>query len=201
MDEAQSFELLKTKRKSLRTAVIKIFNELEAELSNSDLNVDRLSELVEILCIKFEPLTLVDQQMETCFKPEEFDGEFEIAEKYREKVLLRQFRAKIKINEFSKPLVTLPSLQTTLSQSQDEHFRNTDNIRIQVPKYITRFYGDDASKWLTFWNSFETAVHNNESLNKVDKFNYLKAHLGGSALNTVEGYRISAIRIIKEQIC
>ncbi|GFY09822.1 hypothetical protein TNCV_3697841 [Trichonephila clavipes] len=131
MAEAQSFELLKTKRKSLRTAVTKVVNELEAELSNSDLNVDRLCELVEILCIKFEPLTLIYQQMEPLFKPEEFDGEFEIAEKYREKVLLWQFRAKKKINEFSKPRVTSPSLQTTLSQSQDEHFRNSDNIRIQ----------------------------------------------------------------------
>ncbi|GFS59887.1 hypothetical protein TNCV_3956961 [Trichonephila clavipes] len=74
MAEAQSFELLKTKRKSLRTAVTKIVNELETELSNSDLNVDRLCELVEILCIKFEPLTLVDQQMEPLFKPEEFDA-------------------------------------------------------------------------------------------------------------------------------
>ncbi|GFX18032.1 hypothetical protein TNCV_1577111 [Trichonephila clavipes] len=151
MAEAQSFELLKTIRKSLRTAVTKVVNKLEAELSNSDLNVDRLCELVEILCIKFEPLTLIDQQMEPLFMPEEFDGEFEIAEKYREKVLLWQFRAKKKINGFSKPHVTSSSLQTTLSQSQDEHFQNTDNIRIKVPKYhITRFYGDDASKWLTF---------------------------------------------------
>ncbi|GFT11589.1 DUF1758 domain-containing protein [Trichonephila clavipes] len=166
MAEAQSFELLKTKRKSLRTAVNKIVNELEAELSNSDLNVDRLCELVEILCIKFEPLTLVHQQMEPLFKPEEFDVEFEITEKFREKVLLWQFRAKKKINEFSKTPVTSPSLQTTLSQSQDEHFQNTDNIRIKVPKYhITRFYGDDASKWRI---------------------------LGGSALNTVEGFPISA---------
>ncbi|GFW65017.1 hypothetical protein TNCV_392831 [Trichonephila clavipes] len=88
MAEAQTFELLKAKRKSLRTAVTKIVNELEAELSNSDLNVDRLCELVEILCIKFEPFTLIDQEMEPLFKPEEFDGEFEIAEKYREKVTL-----------------------------------------------------------------------------------------------------------------
>ncbi|GFR21478.1 integrase catalytic domain-containing protein [Trichonephila clavata] len=190
MAEAQYFELLKKKRKSFRTAVTKIVNELEAELSNSDLNVDMVSKLVETLSIKFEPLTLVDQQLEPLFKLEEFDGE--ITEEYREKVLLWQFRAK-KINEFSKPHVTSPSLLTTLSQSQDEHFRNSDNIRIKVPKYyITRFYGGDTSKWLTFWNSFETAVHNNESLNKVDKFNYLKAHLGGSALNTVEGFPISA---------
>ncbi|GFR16358.1 integrase catalytic domain-containing protein [Trichonephila clavata] len=46
MAEAQSLKLLKKKRKSLRTAVTKVVNELEAELSNSDLNVDRLSELV-----------------------------------------------------------------------------------------------------------------------------------------------------------
>ncbi|GFT29234.1 transposon Ty3-G Gag-Pol polyprotein [Trichonephila clavipes] len=88
MAEAQSFELLKIKRKSLRTAVNKIVNELEAELSNSDLNVDRLSELVETLCIKFEPLTLIDQQMEPLFKHEEFDAEFEIVEKCREKAHL-----------------------------------------------------------------------------------------------------------------
>ncbi|GFQ85117.1 transposon Ty3-G Gag-Pol polyprotein [Trichonephila clavata] len=148
MAEAKSFELLKKKRKSFRTAVTKIVNELEAELSNSDLNVDRLSKLLETLSIKFEPLTLVDQQLEPLFKPEEFDGEFEITEEYREKVLLWQFRAKKKISEFSKPRVTSPSLQTTSSQSQDEHF--------------------------------------------VDKFNYLKAHLGGSALNTVESFPISA---------
>ncbi|GFQ74413.1 DUF5641 domain-containing protein [Trichonephila clavata] len=193
MAEAQTFKLLKKKRKSFRTAVTKAVNELEAELSNSDLNIDRLSELVETLSIKFEPLTLVDQQLEPLFKPEQFDGEFEITEEYREKVLLWQFRAKKKINEYLKSRVTSPSFQTTLSQSQDEHFRNSDNIRIKVPKYyITRFYGDDASKWLTFWNSLETSVHNNESLNKVDNFNYLKAHLGGSALNTVEGFPISA---------
>ncbi|GFQ76076.1 transposon Ty3-G Gag-Pol polyprotein [Trichonephila clavata] len=67
MAEAQTFELLKKKRKSFRTAVTKVVNELEAELSNSDLNIDRLSELVETLSIKFEPLTLVDQQLEPPF--------------------------------------------------------------------------------------------------------------------------------------
>ncbi|GFR09712.1 transposon Ty3-G Gag-Pol polyprotein [Trichonephila clavata] len=88
MAEAQTFELLKKKRKSFRTAVTKVVNELEAELSNSDLNVDKLSELVETLSIKFEPLTLVDQQLEPLFKPEQFDGEFEITEEYREKAHL-----------------------------------------------------------------------------------------------------------------
>ncbi|GFY27100.1 hypothetical protein TNCV_2067211 [Trichonephila clavipes] len=73
MAEAQSFELFKKKQKShthiLRTAVTKVVNELEAELPNSDLNVARLSELVENLSIKFEPLPLVDPQLEPLFRP------------------------------------------------------------------------------------------------------------------------------------
>ncbi|GFU37011.1 hypothetical protein TNCV_929791 [Trichonephila clavipes] len=108
MAEAQSFELLKTKRKSLRTVVTKVVNELEAELANSHLNFDRLSELVETLRIKFEPLTLVDQQMEPLFKPEEFDGEFEIAEKYREKCYFGSFVQKRRLMIFQNPMLRRP---------------------------------------------------------------------------------------------
>ncbi|GFX61857.1 hypothetical protein TNCV_1383551 [Trichonephila clavipes] len=108
MTEAQSFELLKIKRISLRTAVTKVVNELDAELSNSDLNVDRLCELVEIICIKFEPLTLVEQQMEPLFKSEEFDAEFEIAEKYREMCYFGSFERKRRLMNFQNLVLHRP---------------------------------------------------------------------------------------------
>ncbi|GFW09363.1 hypothetical protein TNCV_2066221 [Trichonephila clavipes] len=108
MAETQSFGLLKTKRKSLRTVVTKILNELEAELSNSDLNVDRLCELVEILCIKFEPLTLIDQQMEPPFKPEEFDGEFETPKNIEKMCYFGSFVRKRRLMNFQNPVLHRP---------------------------------------------------------------------------------------------
>ncbi|GFX57543.1 hypothetical protein TNCV_620831 [Trichonephila clavipes] len=104
MAEAESFEMLKTKRKSLRTAVNKIVNELEAELSNSDLNVDRLCELVEILCIKFEPLTLIDQQM---FKPEEMLN-LKSQKNIEKKCYFGSFVRKRRLMNFQKPLLRRP---------------------------------------------------------------------------------------------
>ncbi|GFQ86150.1 transposon Ty3-G Gag-Pol polyprotein [Trichonephila clavata] len=149
MAEAQTFELLKKKRKSFRTAVTEVVNELEAELSNSDLNVDRLSELVETLSIKFEPLTLVDQQLEPLFKPEQFDGEFEITEEYREKCYFGSFVRKRRLMNFQNPVLRHPPSRL--------HYHNH------------------------------------------------KAHLGGSALNTVEGFPISekaydeAVKLLKNR--
>ncbi|GBM75584.1 hypothetical protein AVEN_271495-1 [Araneus ventricosus] len=49
------------------------------------------------------------------------------------------------------------------------------------------------------------AIHENDSLSEVSKFNYLKAHLGGSALSTVEGFALTpenyeiAIKLLKER--
>ncbi|UYV71706.1 hypothetical protein LAZ67_9000089, partial [Cordylochernes scorpioides] len=69
---------------------------------------------------------------------------------------------------------------------------------------ISKFYGN-FSEWLTFWNSFDAAIHQNNSLNPIDKFNYLKSHLGGTALNTVEGFALSAdnyekaIKLLKDR--
>ncbi|GFR33430.1 DNA_pol_B_2 domain-containing protein [Trichonephila clavata] len=56
-------EWLKVATRLMKTQAAKPepIKEFEAELSNFDLNVDRLSELVETLSIKFESLTLVDQ--------------------------------------------------------------------------------------------------------------------------------------------
>ncbi|GFV67290.1 DUF1758 domain-containing protein [Trichonephila clavipes] len=43
-----------------------------------------------------------------------------------------------------------------------------------------------------FLELFKTAIHDNNSLNSIDKFTYLKGLLGSSALATVEGFAITA---------
>ncbi|GFY59419.1 uncharacterized protein TNIN_318691 [Trichonephila inaurata madagascariensis] len=58
---------------------------------------------------------------------------------------------------------------------------------------------------LKSYPSFESEIHYNGTLDKTDKFNYLKAYLGGSVSNTVEGLPItpstndSVIKLLKER--
>lgn len=48
---------------------------------------------------------------------------------------------------------------------------------IKLPKLnISKFYRDIV-EWLSFWSAFVTTVHKNDSLNLIDKFNYLQSFL------------------------
>ena len=50
----------------------------------------------------------------------------------------------------------------------------------KLPKLsLTKFTGNPTD-WQSFYDSYTAAVHNNDTLSKVDKFNYLKALLEGT---------------------
>ena len=60
-----------------------------------------------------------------------------------------------------------------------------------MPKItLKKFYGDPIS-FTPFWDSFKSAVDDNPSLSDIDKFNYLRSLLEGSATElalTAENY-------------
>lgn len=56
---------------------------------------------------------------------------------------------------------------------------------------IKRFNGD-STRWVTFWDSFESAIHKNPSLTDVDKFNYLKSFLESSAAEAIAGFTLTS---------
>ncbi|VDI58759.1 Hypothetical predicted protein [Mytilus galloprovincialis] len=66
-------------------------------------------------------------------------------------------------------------------------------------------YNGDKLKWTEFWDSFEAAVHTNQSLTKIEKLNYLKSKLFGTANSAISGLTLShenydvAISILKER--
>ena len=41
---------------------------------------------------------------------------------------------------------------------------------VKLPKLSLKKFGGDLTKWMTFWDTFESSVHNNPS-SKIDKFN------------------------------
>ena len=61
----------------------------------------------------------------------------------------------------------------------------------KLPKLeLKKFYGNPMHLY-PFWESFESAVHKNPKLSSVDKFNYLKSLLTGTAQSSVAGLALS----------
>lgn len=77
--------------------------------------------------------------------------------------------------------------------------------RTKLPKLTLRRFKGDVTQFCTFWDTFESAVHSNPGLTKIDKFSYLVSLLEGSASLAIEGLPVteenydSAVEILKKR--
>ncbi len=65
---------------------------------------------------------------------------------------------------------------------------STRSNHVRLPKLALHSFSGDVTQWLTFWDSFRSAIHDNDQLVAIDKFNYLKSLLEGTALEAVSGF-------------
>ena len=61
----------------------------------------------------------------------------------------------------------------------------------RLPKLTLPTFSGNPLTWLTFWDSFQAAIHLNPTLSGVQKFNYLKAQLQEDAARTIDGIPLS----------
>ena len=65
----------------------------------------------------------------------------------------------------------------------------------KLPKLeLKKFYGNPV-EWVPFWDSFNSAVHQNSSISDVNKFNYLKYLIQGQAANTISGFSLTGDKL------
>ncbi|UYV77617.1 hypothetical protein LAZ67_15001739 [Cordylochernes scorpioides] len=193
---------LKKKRAVNRSYLTKTCNKIESGLDT--LMRIELEELLEQLNESFNELKLVDHEIETLLETDDLEKELQGVEEYREKYITWRFRANKKIRQSDFHGENIPNSNSRIDENEMRHYVPSCTT-VKLPKLmISKFYGN-FSEWLTFWNSFDAAIHQNNSLNPIDKFNYLKSHLGGTALNTVEGFALSAdnyekaIKLLKDR--
>ena len=54
-------------------------------------------------------------------------------------------------------------------------FKRNDGVKL--PKITLKTFSGDPLDWKSFKETFEAAVHNNESITNIEKFTYLKIYL------------------------
>ena len=77
--------------------------------------------------------------------------------------------------------------------------------KVKLPKISLPHFKGNPVYWTAFWDSYESAVHLNSALSKVDKFNYLRSLLERSAYDSIAGLTLSsanyaeAIEVLKRR--
>ena len=65
------------------------------------------------------------------------------------------------------------------------------SARTRLPKLELLKFRGNVITWMSFWDSFKSAVHDNPDISKVDKFNYLCSLLEGTASKVVQGLTLT----------
>ena len=83
-----------------------------------------------------------------------------------------------------------PKIQPSINQQEAPIGAKTSS-KAKLPKLTLPKFAGDPTEWTTFWDSFSSAIHLREELSEIDKFQYLKSVLVGTAAETISGLPLS----------
>ena len=69
---------------------------------------------------------------------------------------------------------------------------SASKTKVRLPKLEVQKFDGKLHKCQEFWDSFESAIHRNESLDDVDKFSYLRGLLVGPARSAIAGFGLTS---------
>ena len=155
---------------------------------------DKIARIIITLNDKLATLKSLDESILAAVEEPNIVTEVGESEEFRAQIhaaLVRLQQCQTSENECNEPLQSKPGV-------------STQAFNAKLPKlYIKKFTGNP-KEWQSFWDSFSSAMHTNKALKNVDKFNYLRSLLKGSALSAITGLAqtdpnyANAVDILKE---
>ncbi|XP_055910900.1 uncharacterized protein LOC129945266 [Eupeodes corollae] len=187
------------------------FFDNESSQLNSTNDLDTIEEeivqFVQRLTLAHESLNAVNKDVQTkgLLKTDELDREFERVSEYEDSAIGVLSRLNSRLQKVRNKL-NPPTNNTSRSPlNNSSSHNNNSNYSVKLPKLQLKKFDGNYHEWLSFWEQFRTAVHENGNLTSSDKFSYLESVLTGSAKNVIGGFTASgmcyeaAISLLQEQ--
>ena len=172
-----------------KASATKTIRQIEEILTSDAPDKERLSLLRLTLNEKLETIKALDiEVIELIVEEEALAGEIEQADDYKEGV----FRALIRIDRITKAPPASSSPTISVQGEVRAPPPDSRSSRVRLPKLQLRSFSGDLTKWTSFWESFKSAVHDNDDLSEVEKFNYLNSLLERAAREAVSGLALTA---------
>ena len=112
----------------------------------------------------------------------------------KETTKAKQTNTAVNVESKSKMNVVEMSITQTPKESSSNSMVSEikhSSTRTKLPKLVLQKFKGDLTRYRTFWETFESAVHKNTELTTVDKLNYLFSLLEGQALRAIKGLAIT----------
>lgn len=100
---------------------------------------------------------------------------------------------------------TVQNVNNGISSTVGGILTSATSYKPRLPKLLLAKFKGEVTKWNTFWDSFKSAIHDNNDISKIDKFNYLNSLLEGTALRAIQGLTLTeanydaAVEILRDR--
>ena len=159
MDELAKKKKVRGAHKASATKIIQQVNEL---VRSKHPNHTKLSCLKLTLKEKFETIKALDDEVIKLIDGNGIVEDIERADEFKETV----FNSFLSIDRLMERLRPMSVVTTTDVRDSDTHTPPTHS-RVKLPKFHLRSFSGNLTQWTSFWDSYQTAIHNNEQLTDI----------------------------------
>ncbi|XP_078374406.1 uncharacterized protein LOC144657946 [Oculina patagonica] len=171
----------------------------------NEVDVNRLEVIDKQLEGKLAKLDGLDKDIQSLCDLEKLEKEIEESENVTTRIL--DCRSRINVWKVKQQTTTSHNAteQTTPPISPTTSSFTQKQVKPRLPKLTLPRFKGDITRWNTFWDSFNSAIHSNTEISDVDKFSYLKSLLDGPASRAIQGLNLtngnytSAVELLKER--
>ncbi|XP_063416451.1 uncharacterized protein LOC134698089 [Mytilus trossulus] len=205
---------LKAIRAGHRGAVTKLLKRVSGNVEEllKEYDVNEIISIREMIRKKETVISELNDKIVEEISEEDIQEEIEEADRYEFDIqitltkLSKVIREADNTTEFtlSNNQINPTPVSFTPANNSSSTFSNSSMYH-KLPKLTLPTFGGNILEWQPFWDSFCAAVHENLSLNDVQKFNYLRSQLNGEASQCISGLQITntnyaqALNVLKQR--
>ena len=91
-------------------------------------------------------------------------------------------------------------IDVTSAKSEKPSFKfKSSDCSAKLPNLSLKTFNGNPLEYQSFWDCFKATVHQNDSLEDLTKFNYLRSYLQGQALAAIDGLSLNNFLITPKQ--
>jgi hypothetical protein len=190
----EDLKRLKKRRQGHRTYAKKICQKVDKQLQTyNEENQGKIRTFRDVLNEKLGVLSDLDSMILNLIEEGDIENEIEETSELRSEIQERVVNIELAIadnDSSSDETKSSASSKGTEKSSKSGQSKGVGN-NIKLPKLVIKKFQGKHSEYQTFGESFDAAVHSNESLSDIEKLNYLRSFLEGSASATIAGLSLT----------
>ena len=189
-----------------RGFVTRIFNSVSGLLEEG--KVQRLESVKRTLEEKMSLLQRLDDEiLEGLKEKQEICNEIERSSDIRLNIqeTIFQIDSKLKETSISEERFSGNSANSNVNDFLENLFEGRNNSNGKLPNLSIKCFNGNPIEFQSFFDSFQAAIHENNSLKNITKYNYLRTFLRGPTLTSISGLSLTsenynqAIEILKKR--